>query len=89
MKKLYSAPDILFESFTMSTNIAGQCEGEPVNNPTQGTCAVLGTGGIAIFNDTVGAVCVFKPTDLGAGKDDEWDGLCYYNPTDYNNLFNS
>lgn len=87
MKKKYIKPQIYFEDFSPSTNIAGDCEGI-VGNASKGTCAVLGTGGIDIFDGEVGAVCVYTPTDLG-GKEDEWDGACYHVPTEYNNLFNS
>lgn len=87
MKKLYSKPEIMFEDFTLSENIAGNCE-SIVGNPTKGTCAVLGTGGIAIFDGNVGAVCVFKPEDLD-GEPDMYDKFCYHVPTEYNNLFNS
>lgn len=87
MRKTYSKPDIVFENFAISTNIAGDCE-SIVGNPAKGTCAVLGTGGIDMFDGTVGAVCVFKPEDMGGVKD-QWDGFCYHVPTEYNNLFNS
>ena len=86
MKKTYSKPDIFFEDFTLSTNIAGDCEGI-VGNPSKDACAVVGTGGINMFSGTL-SFCDFKPEDLG-GKTDEWDGNCYHNPTEYNNLFNS
>ena len=47
MKKEYSKPIVVFENFTLSTNIAGTCE-SIVGNPSKGTCAVLGTGGILL-----------------------------------------
>ena len=86
MKKTYMKPEIVFESFASSTNIAGDCE-SIVGNATKGTCAVMGTGNIAMFDGTVSA-CVFKPEDMGGTKD-EWDGFCYHVPTEYANLFNS
>lgn len=87
MKKVYEKPAIVFESFALSENIAANCE-SIVGNPSKGTCAVIGTGGIALFDNTVGA-CVFTPTDMGYEKEDEYDGACYHVPTEYNNLFNS
>ena len=87
MKKVYEKPLIMFENFEMSTNIAGDCEGI-VGNATKGTCAVIGTGNIAMFDGTVGKACEYKPEDLG-GAEDQWDGFCYHVPTEYNNLFNS
>lgn len=82
MKKTYTKPEISFESFLMSTNIAGDCEKPFVNNASKGTCAVLGTGGIAVFDGSVGA-CKFT------AENDQWDGLCYHVPTEAANLFNS
>lgn len=86
MKKHYEKPGILFENFQMSTNIAGTCE-SIVDNPSKGSCAVLGTGNIAIFDAAVSA-CVYRPQDMG-GAEDIWDGFCYHVPTEYSNLFNS
>ena len=89
MKKVYTAPQILFESFTMSTNIAAGCE-SIVGNPTQGTCAVLGTGGIAIFDSSVTmGVCDFTPGEIGQADDGTYNGFCYHVPTEEYNLFNS
>ena len=88
MKKVYEKPAIIFESFALSENIAANCE-SIVGNPSKGSCAVIGTGNIAMFDSgvTTGA-CIYKPEDLG-GTADMWDGACYHVPTEYNNLFNS
>lgn len=86
MKKTYSKPDIVFENFAMSTNIAGDCESF-VGNPAKGTCAVIGSGDIYMFSTAV-SQCDYTPEGMG-GKADEWDGFCYHVPTEYNNLFNS
>lgn len=88
MKKAYSAPDILFESFTLSTNIAGDCEAPYVNNASKGTCAVLGTGDVAVFDSKVGDACDFNPSHFGQ-PEDFWGELCYHVPSADNNLFNS
>lgn len=87
MKREYRKPIVVFEDFTLSTNIAGDCEGI-VDNPTKGSCAVESTGGIAVFSANMN-VCVFTPTALGGEDDDKWDGFCYHVSTEYNNLFNS
>lgn len=87
MKKYYEAPAICFEDFSLSTSIAGTCE-SIVNNATKGTCALLGTGGIAVFTGAI-PQCDYTPTDMGGEKDDEYDGFCYHVPTSYANLFNS
>lgn len=85
MKKTYTKPDIVFESFIMSTNIAGDCEAPFVKNPTKGACGVPGNGGLMIFN---GSFCNSSPEDMG-GVADRWDGLCYDVPTADQSLFNS
>lgn len=87
MKKVYIKPEIMFEDFTLSTNIAGDCEGEFVNNATKGACAVIGTGGVMIFSENMG-VCEFTPGAFGQA-DDTWNGLCYHVPNAEHNLFNS
>ena len=86
MKKEYMKPMIVFEDFSVDTNIAGTCE-SIVGNPTKGTCAVIGTGDIYMFHDTI-SQCDFTP----AGEGDAlgmYNGFCYHVPTEYNNLFNS
>lgn len=84
MKKTYTKPEISFESFLMSTSIAGDCE-QPfvVNMPTEGSCAIEGTGGMNLFNADMVNICNTTPP---GGL---YNGLCYHNPTDANNLFNS
>lgn len=85
MKKVYTAPQILFESFTMSTNIAGNCE-SIVGNPSYNTCGVPGSApGMNLFTSSVNGengcqMFVQESAD---------DAFCYHNPTEYNNLFNS
>ena len=86
MKKAYKKPEIMFEDFSLSGNIASNCE-SIVGNPSKGTCAVEGTGGINMFSDSVSA-CDFTPAGEGDAAD-MWDGFCYHVPTEYNNLFNS
>ena len=86
MKKAYQKPEIMFENFTLSTNIAGDCEGEPVNNATRGTCGVPGSGGDFLFSEKVSGCTLDWELLNGA---DDYNGFCYHNPTEYNNLFNS
>ena len=87
MKKSYNKPQIMFESFLMSTNIAGNCEAPFVDNPTKGSCAVIGSGGLAIFDGLVSA-CNADPKEMQLPAD-MWNGLCYHVPTEAANLFNS
>ncbi len=88
MKKKYIKPQIIIENFSLSTTIAGDCE-SIVSNPSKGTCAIVGSGGMTIFDGGVANnACKFTPEGMGSPKD-EWDGFCYHVPTEYNNLFNS
>lgn len=86
MKKVYSKPEIIFESFTLSTNIAGDCN-KIVGNPSEGSCGVPGDAPFSnLFTaDITGADGCHIPLD----KNDVYDGFCYHNPTDDNDLFNS
>lgn len=86
MKKIYEKPQIVFESFIMSTNIAAGCE-EIVRTFDKGTCAIVGTGNVSVFSGTMN-ICDFTPTDLG-NPDDTWNGFCYHVPSERSNLFNS
>lgn len=85
MKKCYSKPEIIFESFAASTSIAAGCE--RIVNPTKGTCVVEGSGGVIVFTDTL-SECDFTPEGMGQAAD-QWDGFCYHVPTSDKNLFNS
>ena len=77
MKKNYSKPEIVFESFTLSTNIAAGCEiKHPL--PTSGQCGIEFDGDV-IF---VEGACPDPVVD-GTG------GFCYHNPSDLDRMFNS
>ena len=88
MKKTYTKPEILFESFSMSTSIAGDCE-SIVGNASRGTCPVE-FGLLKIFLTPAGGCSdtddvVFEP----AGDDGKYNGLCYHVPSGGDNYFNS
>ena len=84
MKKTYMRPEIMFESFTLSTNIAGDCQIKTWT-PSEGNCAYTYEdeffGELYLFVDGVTAC---KDNDA----DGEYNGICYHAPAD-NNLFNS
>ena len=86
MKKLYSKPEIMFESFTLSTNIAGDCE-RVVGNPAKGTCGILGSepGVDNLFSATVTGTSGCQIWNNA----DDYDGYCYHTSVDTKNLFNS
>lgn len=84
MKRAYEKPDIIFEDFSLSTSIALNCE--VLANSNSGTCPYVETDGrgntLNVFTETVTG-CVYKPAN------GDYNGLCYHNPYDANNLFNS
>ena len=84
MKKAYSKPDIYFEDFSLSTNIAAGCERIP-NNNSDITCGVKWSKGVFIFTEGVSG-CNRKIVD---GADGEYNGLCYHNPDANYNVFMS
>lgn len=82
MKKVYRKPAIVFENFTLSTGIAGNCEVK-TNTPSQMQCPYGENDyGYPIFLDGVSA-CVSKVQD---GNNNTF---CYHIPIESNTLFNS
>lgn len=82
MKKVYRKPAIVFENFTISTNIAAGCEVK-TNTPSQMQCAYGETEfGIPIFLDRVSAC-------ISTVQDGENNTFCYHIPIESNTLFNS
>ena len=89
MKKKYSAPVILFESFQMSTNIAGGCEAQA---QTHGSYSEAGCGYL------LGTEIVFGTDLTGCQGGDRYrqvapntgfDSVCYHVPSENSNIFNS
>ena len=81
MKKMYSKPEIMFESFVMSTNIAAGCK-MIVGTPSENSCGIVGSDGVSLFAEH----CGFDWTILNG---DNYNGFCYHNPSDDNRMFNS
>ena len=79
MKKIYSKPEIMFDSFTLTTNIAAGC-GNKINTHVNDACGIELPGVGVVFLDGV-AGC--KETFV------ESDEYCYHVPIDANRLFNS
>ena len=80
MKKTYSKPDILFDSFSLCTNAVASCEIQtPL--PQSDEC------GLEYFNWVI-----FQTASQGCDKivkSGVWDTVCYHQPTETNNLFTS
>ncbi len=80
MKKVYVKPVLIFEDFTLNTNIAGDCD-RIAGSPSKGTCGISGSApGLDLFSVGIISGCVIN------GNDDE---SCYHVPTAATNLFNS
>lgn len=88
MKKVYLKPEIMFESFTLCENIAGNCEVK-THTPSQGNCAYTYDdefgGAVVLFTSKVSACGV----DGQFEDDDGTNGFCYHVPAENNTLFNS
>lgn len=78
MKKTYVKPEVYFESFELSANIATGCEISI--NHTVGACW-QGVEGFQEFK-------IFVESNSCKTTPDE-NGLCYHSPTDANNIFTS
>ncbi len=79
MKKQYVKPELYFEDFELSANIATGCEA-PTNH-TKDQCA-YSVGGENVFVEGV-TNCTTKP------EGEQWGDLCYHNPSENNKLFTS
>lgn len=88
MKKMYSKPEIFFENFSLSTNIAGNCN-HPFRGFAQFVCGIPDSNGLGmnIFDpNAAGSTCAIP----GDGMDDTYDGFCYHISTNAEGtLFNS
>lgn len=90
MKKQYSKPGIFIEEFQLSQNISTAC-GVPGGGSSLGrpkyadpmSCA-WEVGDVLVFTNSVGTKCDWK---LDEGED--YEGVCYNNPTSGNNVFAS
>lgn len=82
MKKKYTKPEIIFESFTLSTNIANTCEVKPDSQTDFNTCGV--DMGVIIFAQGLTGCADVKIDPYG-----EYDGICYHVPSDLKNIFTS
>ena len=88
MKKAYSKPEIAFEDFAITTNIAGDCEYK-TNTPSVHNCG-LNFGNMVIFLDTMTNVCTGDGAIKSEGGDGLYNGFCYHVfDNGKNNIFNS
>lgn len=82
MKKPYVRPEVYFENFELSTNIATGCEYK--SNHTKNQCGwyVEGIGNVFLSDVTT---CSYKQPDSETNQ----YGICYHVPVDTSNLFTS
>lgn len=84
MKRAYEKPEILFENFSLCTDISVGCE--VISNQSYGSCVYEDNDGrgnvLVVFTETV-AGCQHKPAN------GDYNGLCYHNPSITNTLFTS
>lgn len=91
MKKAYKKPEIMFESFASSTNIAGNCK-EQVGSPSRETCAYVveaGRNTYYLFSASIPNVCKTSEADMDDWVLDIYNSFCYHIPEGLTPLFNS
>lgn len=83
MKKVYRKPQIIFESFEVSTNIASGCKFTNVTHSSDeyGCGYKLGRFDDVIFTTVMGCTTT--------EDDGDYNGICYHVPTDSGSLFTS
>lgn len=87
MKRAYSQPDILFESFSLYTSIAsGDC-GVKITTQFDGECG-LPYGDKIVFTDQVNG-CKAEGSIIVSDENAIFNGLCYHVPIGSMSLFNS
>lgn len=82
MKKVYTKPQIAFESFQLTSNIAGDCNTKPNTQADDATCGYNDNGWIVFQNS---AVCIH----VQVGPDGKHNRLCYHVPTGDMSVFTS
>ncbi|MBE6919467.1 MAG: hypothetical protein E7469_07270 [Ruminococcaceae bacterium] len=90
MKKTYTKPEISFESFLMSTNIAGDCEIRANTNTNYNTCGHV-YGDKILFGTDLGGCLRYEGKNqlINPGSGLTNDSFCYHTPTEASNIFNS
>ncbi|MBQ6851038.1 MAG: hypothetical protein IJN77_08380 [Oscillospiraceae bacterium] len=84
MKKIYSKPEIMFEDFTLSINIAAGCDTK-VEGANSGDCGYE-TGGLVVFLEGVTGCTGLQ---IPEGAEGAFNFPCYHVPDSDTNLFNS
>ena len=90
MKKTYTKPDIMFEDFSLSTNISAGCEVRA--NAVEGACGYTiqpwpGKYSVLFIEGNTG--CTTKVPASQEYTSNTNDTFCYHNPSEAHNLFSS
>lgn len=82
MKKTYIKPEIMFEEFSLSTNIAATCGTPATHSENQYGCGyAIGRFDQVVFTELMG--CSVQEDD------GDYNGICYHVPTEAYSLFSS
>lgn len=81
MKKVYTKPQIAFESFQLTSNIAGDCNTKSNAQADDATCGYNDNGWI-IFQSN-------PPCNFPVGQSTENDKICYHVPSGDISVFTS
>lgn len=81
MKKVYTKPQIAFESFQLTSNIAGDCTTRP-HLTDETTCGYRVDDSWIIFQGN-------PPCNFPIGQDGRYDKICYHVPTGDISVFTS
>ena len=85
MRKEYQKPEIVFENFAISTSIAAGCE-HITNLSGRDACGyMLRNGDIIFLSSSTGCGTPNASGTYGEGD----NSICYHNPGDNYNVFNS
>lgn len=85
MKIKYSKPDIMYESFSLSTSIASTCAIKTGTDLQAAKQCGYDYGGLILFLNSMTNVCDVKTEDGSP----VFDSICYHVPTTTTGLFNS
>lgn len=81
MKKEYTKPDVVFESFSLSSSVTLNCE-KKVNFAVNVCGRIPISPGVYVFTaEMTGCTTGYKY--------EQYNGVCYHNPLETNNMFNS
>ena len=85
MKIKYSKPDIMYESFSLSTSIASTCAIKTGTDLQAAKQCGYDYGGVILFLEGMTKACQIEIEDGSP----YFDSICYHVPTTATGLFNS